>query len=338
MLSLKASRQTVARELHYGRTDDGWRIAVHRLPHRHTAPKRKPVLLCHGLGANRYNLDAPGDLSLANWLWKKGHDCWVVELRGAGQSSRPNRDNGLKWDWCFEDYVDRDIPVALDVIARATGRESVHWIGHSMGGMIGYAYLIRHGGNRVASLSAIGSPSFSRLGNAFLDKILGLRTLVRHIKRLPYEGTGSAMIPFIPVFKETFGRLFGNPRNLRSRDLAKIIRMLPSDLPTTLIMQFADWYEGDGFATNEGGYSYIEGLERITTPTQLIVGDDDKLAPPDDIQFIYDQIKSEQKRIKILGQATGCRFDYGHVDPVLGKWAPEEVWPLFDDWIDTASP
>ena len=57
-------------ERHYARTEDGWEIALHRFPNDGAVRAgRSPVLFCHGLGANRYNLDAPGSLSLARWMW-----------------------------------------------------------------------------------------------------------------------------------------------------------------------------------------------------------------------------------------------------------------------------
>lgn len=328
MFDVKRKRIQVQRELHYGRTDDGWRIALHRLPHRHTAPTRAPVLLCHGLGANRFNLDAPGRRSFAQWLWARGHDCWVVELRGAGHSSRPNRKNGLEWDWTFEDYVTQDLPTAIDVIQRVTGRARVHWIGHSMGGMLGYAYLIRHGHKQIASLSAIGSPSFTRVKNPLLDAMLALRPFASLIPKLPYQSTSGAVVPLVPAFKATFGRLLGNPRNLSSFDLARIVRVLPSDLPMSLVLQFADWYSG------ERECPYVKALHKIEAPTQLLVGQIDHLAPPADIEFIFDAISTDKKCIHVLGKASGCRFDYGHIDPVLGRWAETEVWPRLSAWID----
>jgi pimeloyl-ACP methyl ester carboxylesterase len=333
IFGLKTSNQLIQRELHYGQTTDGWRIALHRLPHRYTAPTAEPILLCHGLGANRFNLDAPGDLSLAQWLWKQGHDCWVVELRGAGYSSRPSRSNDLEWSWTFQDYVEKDIPTALDVIQRVTGRSKVHWIGHSMGGMIAYAFLVGPLAHRIRSLVTIGSPTFSRLDNPFLDKVLGLRSLIKRLKKLPYEGSGAALIPAMPLFKETVGRLFGNPRNMRNRDLIQAIRLIPSNLPTSLVMQFADWYEGDGFTDGDGQLSYFDEFGSIKVPTQLIVGPADILSPPEDIESILHQIGSEDKELCLLSAANGCRYDYGHIDPVFGRWAMTEVWPHIARWV-----
>ena len=94
-------------ERHYAQTQDGWKIALHRYPNDEAVRAgRRPVLLCHGLGANRFNLDAPGRLSLARWIWAQGYESWVIELRGSGYSSRPRITNELKYDWTFDDYVE----------------------------------------------------------------------------------------------------------------------------------------------------------------------------------------------------------------------------------------
>ena len=53
-------------------THDGWRLAAYRYPRK---TKRAPVLLIHGLGTNRYDVDFPEErLSLAKYLYRKGFD------------------------------------------------------------------------------------------------------------------------------------------------------------------------------------------------------------------------------------------------------------------------
>ena len=54
-------------KLYYTRTRDGWRIALHRhLPVDDS--HRVPVLLCHGMCSNRWDMDGPGKISLARYL------------------------------------------------------------------------------------------------------------------------------------------------------------------------------------------------------------------------------------------------------------------------------
>ncbi len=136
MSVVKAQQEPKVQRLH-STTVDGWNIALYR--YRPTGGPRvghPPILLCHGLGANRYNLDAPGDISLARWLVKRGFDCWVLEFRGAGQSTHPSFLHRMRNPWTFDDYVFKDIPAVLDTIENDTGSRQVHWVGHSMGGMV----------------------------------------------------------------------------------------------------------------------------------------------------------------------------------------------------------
>src|SRR5512140_3464556 len=88
--------------LYHARTHDGWRLALYRhAPGRRS--HRTPVLLCHGMASNRWDMDGPGRISLARYLVRRGYDVWVVELRGAGRSTRPSLWNGKRYDWTFED-------------------------------------------------------------------------------------------------------------------------------------------------------------------------------------------------------------------------------------------
>jgi len=144
--------------LSYTRTHDGWRLALYRYtPQRRT--HQTPVLLCHGMSSNRWDMDGPGRVSLARYLVKRGYDVWVVELRGAGRSTRPTWWNGKRYDWRFEDYVQHDGPAALRKVLRETGARQVHWVGHSMGGMIAYALLMSPVHHKIASAVTLGSPT-----------------------------------------------------------------------------------------------------------------------------------------------------------------------------------
>lgn len=70
---------------HYIETSDGWRLAAYRYTRR---TKRTPIILIHGMGSNRYDVDFPDPrISLAKYLYRKGFDVWVIELRGGGQES-----------------------------------------------------------------------------------------------------------------------------------------------------------------------------------------------------------------------------------------------------------
>src|SRR6266568_2025134 len=75
-------------ELLFAETSDGWRIALGR--RRPRGPARGvPVLLVHGIAANRGSLDFGLDRwSLAAHLSRAGFDCFALDLRGHG-AARP---------------------------------------------------------------------------------------------------------------------------------------------------------------------------------------------------------------------------------------------------------
>ncbi|MFT7621605.1 MAG: pimeloyl-ACP methyl ester carboxylesterase [Myxococcota bacterium] len=318
------------------RTADGWKIVLYRYaPAGGARPGQAPVFLVHGLGANRYNFDAPGKLSFARHLAENGFDCWVIELRGAGRSSKPLPFNRHSFSWTFGDYYRHDVPAALNLIRDETGHEEVHWIGHSMGGMVAYAWLMTTENPRLRSLTAIGSPCFHHVANPLFDKIIGLRGLLNYVPSIPYAAASSLLVPVLPLFLETAGRLLANPRNLSLLDMVRLISLAPENLPNTLIAQFAQWYAEDGFRDPYGNMHYARELHRIDTPTLLVAGKIDVLATPKDMQYVFDALGSEDKRLEIFGRERGCRHDYGHIDLVLGKYATEEVWPTMLDWLQT---
>ena len=72
----------------YALTDDGWRLALGR--RRPRGPARSlPVLLVHGVAANRASLDFGLERwSLSAHLAAAGFDCFALDLRGHGASRR----------------------------------------------------------------------------------------------------------------------------------------------------------------------------------------------------------------------------------------------------------
>ncbi len=140
-------------------TADGWRLAVH-----HYRPEGEamglPVILCHGLSSNRHTFDLPGGPSLARFLWGRGRDVWTVELRGSGMSDRPRLCySDFPYDWEFEEHLREDVPAVIDFVLDRTGAPKVHWVGHSMGGMLILAHVSGKPDAAVASAVTSVRPS-----------------------------------------------------------------------------------------------------------------------------------------------------------------------------------
>jgi pimeloyl-ACP methyl ester carboxylesterase len=315
---------------------DGWQLAVHHYQPLHQTVL-DPVLLVHGLGANRYNLDAPGRYSVARYLARSGASCFVAELRGAGASVPAHGGRHLDRQWTFDDYVFEDLPSIVSTILERTKRTQLHWLGHSMGGMLGYAFAGGENGASIRSLIAIGSPCFTQNDSAIFDLALYLRPIAKRLKTLPYEGLGHLLLPVLPLFRDTAGRLLANPRNMDFNGLQGVLRKAPSSLPVSLMLQFATWHES-GSAVLSDGRRLTELLTNVQAPTMLVIGSDDRLASVADQESIFKMLPCIQKELLVLSTENGVAHDYGHVDPSLGFRAESEVWPHLLRWVRAQDP
>lgn len=322
---------------YWARTRDGWRVALYRFhsPKTHSTP----VVLCHGMGSNRWNMDGPGQLSLARFLLDEGYDVWVVELRGAGRSTRPNLWNGKPYRWNFEDYVQHDAPAVLRVVLRETGCEKVHWVGHSMGGMIAYALLMSPVQLKLASVVTLGSPTMSKVGHPMLDFGVPFRALLRYLPpRIPSGTLARFVAPLAPLVvsqaRKEISDLGFHPDNIDA-DLARTLMFTAvEDLPTSLLREFALWYETKHMSDRYAMFDFTEHLERITNPLLIIAGARDGLTPPGDLEYVHNSISSRDKAFVVVGREHGFPHDYSHADLILGKHAREDIYPMILNWLE----
>jgi pimeloyl-ACP methyl ester carboxylesterase len=155
-------------------TDDGWTLVITRYrprPQPFPQPLRDvPLLLVHGYTQNRRAWSA-GEF-VKNMLFF-GADLYLLELRGHGKSTpelsrRRARAAGteppadLDYGWDLDSHLLFDLPAAVAAVKRASGRDKIFYCGHSLGGILGYAYATLF--DDLLGLITIGAPSdFSRL-------------------------------------------------------------------------------------------------------------------------------------------------------------------------------
>ncbi len=164
------------------RTRDGWTLVVTRYqptPQAFPQPIRgEPLLLVHGFSQNRHAWTCGGFVKHMLWY---GADVHILELRGHGLSSvdlqRRKAAAGaplpadINYGWDIDSYYLEDIPAAIEAVKQRTGRSSIFYCGHSLGGMLGYGYATL--GRDLAGLVTIGAPADPRKG------YLGVRLLAR---------------------------------------------------------------------------------------------------------------------------------------------------------------
>jgi pimeloyl-ACP methyl ester carboxylesterase len=315
-------------EIQFGTTSDGWRIAVLRYRPDKPSP-HAPVLLVHGIAANRYNLDLTDETSLAKHLRGLGFDVFIVELRGRGFSLRPKLFSGLRYEWSFDDYAERDLPCAADIVKRTTGAPSLHVVGFSTGALAAYAWLSDpHRSVEVASLVSIGgAASFKRLG-----KVLSAR-LIRSFRFLRHRWMLRVLAPVSGYWHPSPLQIVHNPENMDGAVQRRIMVNMIANFSRNELLQYSDWILNDVFRSIDQRRDYRSELGRITVPSLFLAGPRDALSPPDAVKATHDAVGAADKQFVLFSRAQGMTVNYGHFDLVVGQKAPTEVFPVISAWL-----
>jgi pimeloyl-ACP methyl ester carboxylesterase len=316
-----------AREIHTIRTPDGWHITLYR--YCGDTPG-EPVLLCHGLSGNRFNFAYPLGRSIVDHLVNAGYDCWAVELRGC-RSSMPPPGKTLH-DVCFEDYVHQDLPTAIAHILRNADGERIHWIGHSMGGMLLYAYELAHGRDALASGITLGTPpGFDGVRHSRHTVALAIMT------RFPQSSAVLLRLttPIIPLLRISNTIAPINWDNMQSGVHFYNLMELP---PPRVLAQFSQWTQTNEWRLDDGHLDVLTGLRTLATPLLTIGGAADSLAPPRNLEEFHEHLPGDDKALLILSRANGNSADYNHVDLVFSRRGKKEVFQPILEWLQRHGP
>ncbi len=324
LLEARLTLDTAADSISFADTVDGVRLAIYRYVPKTPRPNECPVILCHGFGANRFNLDFDDKLSLARYLRQRGYDVFVLELRGAGMSKAPKAAS-------FDDFVNVDLPAAIAHVRQITGAEKVNWVGHSMGGIVMYAALggpLRRHVNAVATLGAPASFEHQR----FLRIVSWLYPLAR-----PFLGRAGTTLArfgagFVGSWTPGFSAL-ANLRNIESRVIRRAMWSVMSETSVLMIDTFVSWLRS-GTGPTLGHMTTAEHWSKVRLPLLLIAGQADWcLAPPASVRHAFYHAASVKKELVILAKRSGYRADYGHGDLAIGRHTPDEVFPLIERFL-----
>jgi len=304
------------------RAADGVELRIHRVP----PPRgRGPaVVLCHGLSSNHRGLHFPGR-SLAGWLAAHGYDIYLPDLRGSGESDRPAH-------WDLDDHVFRDVPAILDAVRTKSGRERVHWIGHSMGGVILFCHGIAHPDAPITSGITIASSLDYTEGESGYRNLLPIRSVLEKLPGIPYGTAMHLLAPVLCRMPTPIESFQVWPRNIEPEVVRHLLAISFHTVPIRLLASLATTFDERGLCDRRQALHYLEQAGRYRIPTLLLAGTKDRQVAVPAVEKTA-RLLGGRTEIEILGKAGGQEEEYGHWDLILGKRARTEVWPRLLRWL-----
>jgi pimeloyl-ACP methyl ester carboxylesterase len=295
---------------------DGWRLALgHRRPQ--AAARLPPVLFVHGIAMNRQAFDFGVErYSVAADLARAGFDCYALDLRGHGGS---RRGDSRRWD--LDTYLREDIPAALDRIRALTGSPDVLFVGHSQGAILGMAACELYP-DRVRALVALAGP-------AHFDVQERLRALVA-LRRYPVgrflRFLAQMTAPFAGYWHPAPVDLTINPRNVERPVFRRLLANAIENLQPGVLDQFEAFIREDSFRAMDGTVDYRALLPRCGQPALFVSAEKDGVAPPAVVEAAFRRWGGPKRY-------WSCGRDYGHVDVLVGRNAPEVVFPVVREFL-----
>jgi len=301
---------------------------------RDDVPRRGAVLLVHGFAQNRYTWHL-STRSLVNYLADAGLDVYNLELTGHGRS----RALGTSPARSFDEYV-ADAASVSGAVAEYSGLGSVFLMGHSLGGAVCYATapaavdavagvvtisgMFRFGANPVTlrmaqAVAALGrlEPMIRRLGANVRTRFLG-RLIADQWQQAEDLSWSFPLAGWVPGSTEPH---IVQERLLKGFDWTGI----------NIFLTMMRW-ASDGSFTGPDGENYEESFTQLDVPLLVIAADRDRMLPPADARPAYDLSQSSDKTYKVFSPIRE-EVHWGHLDIILGKKAPEYVWPYIGTWL-----
>ncbi len=311
-------------------TADGIRLIVGRCLPVGTPSHLPPVVVCHGFAMNRRAMAFDANRSFARMLAARGRDVWAVELRGA----EPGFVHPSIRNVSFDTHAAYDVPAVLDAACAAAGVPAVDWVGFSMGGLLAYAHLGALKGGRIRRLVTLGAPVRFNLVARTLAPLRHLLALVWWSPRAPFGFLAMLVAPWTwPGMPTVFHRGLSG-RHYDGPTLRRVMANTLADSPMGVTEQFMRWILEDKLTSVDGARDYLAGLEQIDVPSLVIAGSRDRLAPAASVRLAYERIRASEKSYIEVGPASGARHPYDHLDLIVGRWSPEEVFPHVARWLD----
>lgn len=320
-------------EAHRAKTDDGWEISLTRYKPAGAA-KGLPIVLCHGISANGRNMDLDDQHSMARWFASQGREAWTMSLRGTGESDTIDASKGRAGPIYFDDYWQHDLPAVVEYVKKVSGAEAIDYAGHSMGGMVLYAYLSQ-GGKGIHAAATLGSPTRLDWGTGMEGVLKTLGPVFVTPPWMIPSGAGAWLAsPFQGVVEDgPFQRFFYNPQSTDLETWRRLMVYGTAPVAGGTALQLIELMQTGRFQSRDGKIDLRAAMANITTPVIVVAGRLDRIAVAPSVKDGYRALGGKKEWL-LITRANGSRGEYGHMDLVIGERAGSEVWSKVLGFLD----
>lgn len=324
-----------ADRVHEVKTASGHTALLHEYSVKPPKTRVGVVWCAPGIYSNASIFDVDAKHSLARYLVGAGFDVFCMDLSVANR--RHHFAFFKRWfsDYrrTYADFALEEYPAAAKRICELTGVQKMGFIGHSMGGMLYYAYAGTDDGRSklnaavtIGSMGTLGTvhPALSWLAWGVQAPLVTFPTMpARQAAQYflaPYSSLLGLFAGHFIVTKNvdyaTAGRhFFNNVNNHPNRLLGSFAAIMRSQ--SSVDLEYKD---------------RPSGLASITTPTMVVAGSRDNIARRDYVRYAFDKITAP-KKWRLMGTESGDKHEHGHNDMVFSDAAQAELWPEIVEWL-----
>lgn len=303
-------------ELHSVITRDGYILTLSRIP----APRKTPILLFHQVFGCSVDFTMLGrGKALALLAHDDGFDVWMGNVRGnmfsRGHSTlHPNR--SAYWKYSYHEIGAYDLPAMVDYILFLTGKQKLHYVGHSQGavvflvltsmypeynGKIASAHLSAPAAFLSKATSPLGKFSGELLSGLQLMDSLGLHSIGDRFHSEPMMYLKQAIdvnVVSEESIMETMYFLTGEDRDgFNMSIMPELIAAFPAGGSIRQFVHFLQCHRSGRFAQfDEGKTENIKryghstpaayALDLVTAPIAIYYGNNDLFVSVEDIQLL----------------------------------------------------
>ena len=237
-------------------------------------PSRPVLFLVHGssVTSRAFDLNVPGhgEYSVMNAFARYGFDVWTMDHENYGKSGRTSGNSDVASGV-------EDLKVAMEVVARETGRQKYHLLGESSGALRAGAYAMV-APDRIDSLVLA----------AFTYKGDGSPTLAKRAEQLDYYRTHNRRLRDRDMIRSIF-----------TRDKAGTSDPAIGEVLADQELKFGDQVPTGTYLDMTANLPVVDPA-KVLAPVLLVRGEYDGIATVDDLVDFYKRLPTGDRQFSIL--------------------------------------